>query len=1031
MLDKVKFAAGIDEYRPVVMWFWNDSIEEEEIRRQIDGFYEQRIYQFYIHPLSGFEIEYLSERFFELVGVAIEHASKLGMKFWIYDEYNWPSGMVGGKLLREYPEYRMVVVKHKHIWVYQGQTVKMDFAGRLLRAQAVDGGTMRDVTAEGIADDSVGTFTWRNSSVAPVALYLFSEVKQGGVFAAAMLSRYSDYQEGYLDTMNPDAVRKFLDMTHEQYAVRFKEHLGHTLAGVFTDEPNLANPFDFGPDTIPWTSRFDQVFREANGYDLLPHLIELVTETGDYRRIRYDFWRTLTERFAAAYAKQMAAWCEQQNIILTGHVSGEENLIADLLQSGNAFTFLQHFHIPAIDSIFSKQRIVNEDFNLAGKLVTSIAEHTGATRTMCETYTGSGWDMSMEEMKHIFNRLAVLGVNTIQFMGAYYSIRGLRRRLPISYPPSHNFQNPLWPYYGMLSDYMSRLCYANSRGTHGADIAVLMPTTSVFSEYAHRHNFRQCMKPYQERKYGDPDITESTLHGINNTLLQIQRDFDLLHEPSFLEAEIVGNSLHFRGHTYKQLIMPSIMTLTGELWDKLSAFMAAGGHVCYVNLLPAHCTDRGEIAGPFETATGLSPEAAMAEVRTHWAVGSEKMTRVSERGNITYIVSNELSQTDNAGLRDALKRCLAWIEPPLSLTESCNHVFVNHRRLGDRDLFILVNETAETYEGAIRVHKNGSVTVLDPQTGGDYVPECISGNGFVDILIPLSDFQALVIEVTPKLITEAAKNSGAGDHASSITLELIGEWEFAPSDGLNYLRLDMEVSAGDSGVWHPAPGYIFPRGAGFELDAPYEARAAFNIAELPRRLEMAIDPEEEKTIMVNGMQLKPDRTEHVWDRTNVVYNIAELVKPGLNTIHVKGRIPPWGAEHATVFAVLLGTFGVDAGRVVTALPNTQNVPGSWTEQGFPDLSGTGVYRRVIQLDAAQAVSKSTLQVGNCRDVVELWCNGVQVGVSLWNPHSFDLSGRLREGANVLELRVTNTLSNLLEKPEPSGLTGKAVLKIVR
>jgi hypothetical protein len=1035
MLETEKFAGGYDEYRPVVMWFWNDEIDEEEIRRQLDGFYEQRIFHFFIHPQSGLLVEYLSDRFFQLVGVAIEHAKSRGMKFWIYDEYNWPSGMMGGKLLRDYPEYRMRVVRHKRLNVHQGQQAEIACEGRLLNVQAVYGGVIRNITEEGRFDETAGTFNWINSDTSMCELHVFVEVQQGGIFASSMLTPYSWYQEGYLDTMNPEAVRKFLELTHERYEARFKEHFGETLVGVFTDEPNLANPFDFGPGTIPWTNSFEHIFREKNGYDLLPRLLELIEDVGDYRRTRFDYWRTLTERFADSYAAQTAKWCEERGIVLTGHVSGEENLIADLLQTGNAFTFLKHLHVPAIDSIFSKQRIVNEDFNLAGKLVVSVAEHNGAARTLCETYTGSGWDLTLEEMRKIANRLAVLGVNTIQYMGAYYTLRGMRKRLPIMYPTTHNFQIPAWQYYGLFSDYISRLCRANSYGTHAAEIAVLMPTTSVFSEYALRHEFWDCVKPYEERPYGDLDITESTLQGVCNALLQIQRDFDLLHEPSFLEAEIEEDgTLRFRGHAYKQLMIPSALALTADICRKLLDFISQGGHVCFVNLLPYASPDHAGITGDIARVCGISPEQAAEDVRRCWNNRTQRLTAVRHVDRVSWIVSNELKQTDNAGLRDALEECLAWLPALITLKEPFPGIHLLHRRQQETnaDLFLIINDGTTAYDGGFRISRIGAVSAFDPASGQAHTPlQRIDENGAIDLHLPVEGGQAWIVEVNPAAEGSGALSSEEWTAPGSLTLDLSGEWAFTPSEQINYLRLDLEVAADGGGHeqrrWLPVRDFMFPAGSGFTLGSMYTARARFTIVEMPEELELVVDPAEELAVRVNGKEIAPVRSGQVWDPKNLLYSIRSLVRIGENVVELRERIPDYGAPHMPALIVLRGPFGVSADRSIQRLPETLHVPGSWTDQQFPDFSGKGIYSRSLQLTKSEADCAAHLIVEDCRDVIELWVNGDRIGTSMWRPHRFDISGAMKAGVNQLELRVSNTMANLMEHPVESGLTGAVKL----
>ena len=58
------------------------------------------------------------------------------------------------------------------------------------------------------------------------------------------------------------------------------------------------------------------------------------------------------------------------------------------------------------------------------------------------------------------------------------------------------------------------------------------------------------------------------------------------------------------------------------------------------------------------------------------------------------------------------------------------------------------------------------------------------------------------------------------------------------------------------------------------------------------------------------------------------------------------------------------------------------------------------------------------------DVLEVIVNGQPAGVRLWNPYQVEITSFLKPGENILELRLANTLVNLLEAIErPSGLTG--------
>ena len=58
------------------------------------------------------------------------------------------------------------------------------------------------------------------------------------------------------------------------------------------------------------------------------------------------------------------------------------------------------------------------------------------------------------------------------------------------------------------------------------------------------------------------------------------------------------------------------------------------------------------------------------------------------------------------------------------------------------------------------------------------------------------------------------------------------------------------------------------------------------------------------------------------------------------------------------------------------------------------------------------------------DVLEVLVNGQSAGVRLWEPYQIEVTRLLKSGENTIEMRVANTLVNLLERVErPSGLAG--------
>ncbi len=126
------------DYSPVVMWFWNGDIDEDGITFQLEKFREQNIVSFFIHYCVGCTLEYLSDRHRELIQYVVKEAKRLGMYYWIYDEYEYPSGTAGGQILEKYPEYRQKEITCvKEVLNPCGMRVSLYKRGQFLCAQSM------------------------------------------------------------------------------------------------------------------------------------------------------------------------------------------------------------------------------------------------------------------------------------------------------------------------------------------------------------------------------------------------------------------------------------------------------------------------------------------------------------------------------------------------------------------------------------------------------------------------------------------------------------------------------------------------------------------------------------------------------------------------------------------------------------------------------------------------------------------------------------------------------------------------------
>ena len=154
--------------------------------------------------------------------------------------------------------------------------------------------------------------------------------------------------------------------------------------------------------------------------------------------------------------------------------------------------------------------------------------------------------------------------------------------------------------------------------------------------------------------------------------------------------------------------------------------------------------------------------------------------------------------------------------------------------------------------------------------------------------------------------------------------------------------------------------------------------------------------------------------------------LTPLVRTGRNVLGVRLVVEePTGGIVDNV--KLTGSFAL-AGDTASghriAAPVDELQPGSWADQGYPYLSGTGVYRRTFELPGTFAGHRLFLEVPMRDDVLEVHVNGAPAGVRLWDPYVVEITDLVRPGENELSFAVTNTLANLLNGvARPSGLAG--------
>ena len=363
-MDVKEFKNPEVKYRPKPFWSWNDKLEPNEVRRQVDEMAKAGLGGFFMHARGGLKTEYLSKEWFENVLAAVEEAKKLGIEPWGYDEDGWPSGFGGGKVNGKGDEYRQ----------------------KILRFEKTDEPKNTEHTVTNIK------------------------------FGNKNLHIYYDINLYYTDTVNGKVIDEFINVTHKEYKNRMGEQFTD-MKGFFTDEPQVCR------GGMPWSEIIPQEYKKKYGEELVENLHALFVNFPGAEHVRANYFALVRDLFAENYFHRIQKWCNENSSRLTGHLIFEEGLSITRYCSGAVMAGYEFFDIPGMDHLGRNLASIQTEMQLS-----SVGNQLGKKQLLSETFALSGWNVNFEEMRAIFEHQLVHGVNLLCQHLEGYTLKGLRKR---------------------------------------------------------------------------------------------------------------------------------------------------------------------------------------------------------------------------------------------------------------------------------------------------------------------------------------------------------------------------------------------------------------------------------------------------------------------------------------------------------------------------------------------------------------------------------------------------------------------------
>ena len=1043
-LTKDNFKIPPVEMGILPFWFWNGEMDEQEMEWQLKEYKDKGIPGLFIHGRFGEKLGYLSDKWFDRVKFAVKKGKEIGLDIWVYDEMNWPSGTAERQVLTKYP----------HLTQKYLEVVALNVDGPLFTfleatdSRYVNTGDSKPIAAFACTEKEFKTHIDKLIDLTPNLSFnkvIPWEAPEGKWRLLYFLEKEVPY---YVDALNPESTTRFIELTHEKYKNAVGKDFGTTVPGFYTDEPAM-HYYQVGVDNyvIPWSSQMFKIFREKRGYDLKPFLPALYFDMGEKTaQIRYDFWRTLTEQYAETYFRKIRNWCQDNGTLFTGHVLFEEWLRLQARCEGNIFKYLKEMHIIGVDHLYPKIGTRKEpDQHVALKLGSSAAHHFGSTRLLCESMGGTYWDCTLERMKWIANWEYVLGVNLFNNHGYHYSIEGERKR---DWPPSQFYHHTWWKYYSYFTKYMARLGHILSGGKHVAKVIVLWPINSIWTNYV----------PQSHNIY--TNIIEKNFNQLSDMLLRLHFDYDYVDEDVLSEAAVKGGKIAIAEEEYSLLILPPLTHIKKSSLDIIKKFISTGGKVIADTLLPFELLESETDGNVSEITTvfGFNPNELLDEFKR-----GKKAKRKSVNSNFFLFNRGKSSiEEREKELGKIIRQC---ITPDVTINN--DEVFYLHRIKDGNDIYFITN-TCQKEIGKVELsfEKTGQPELWDPNTGENkpiHVFKVEDKRLYINLNFSACDSHIVIIRdgikknniIESNIVIESVdgkKVTGyAFDKASKATiktgndhvtlpgkiilppLSLGNKFEFEIEDD-NVLCISnwkMKLSEDDnisfvSEDYNDKEWLTVTNGA-WEMQLPQERdiesypvdvlyRTQFAIQDMPKRIALLIDgfSGSKYRLYINGEKVEVELKRSKIDAEIKEIDIMRYVKAGTNLVAVKLTVKR-RTDGILDLLKVVGPFSLRPDKdnyAIAALPKTIKT-GNWTKIGFPFYSGTGIYKKEIEIPEEYLDGKLFFEAQCGEDILELVINGKNKVVP-WHPYKTDITELLLPGKNRIEIKITNTLINILE-----------------
>lgn len=612
-----------------------------------------------LYPECGKEDYLFSKGDPAIIGQMVDAAQAMDYKVWLADDWGYPSGMAGGRVVAENPDYAvksltMLTVKGKgRVQIHYTLPKDLhDIVSAILypvNGDRIDlsAGKPVQFSAKGIRASGMN---------GPWELRVFARYVRDKHTQAQSTMLQFGHTGRYPDLMNREAMGRFIANMHEPILAQIKDP-ANQVEGFYCNEPNLMQTHWTGASDAPylcapWSDGLAAQFEQMHGYEItliLPTLFEGDDDVA--RRGRLHYRQAVAELLTDSFARQIREWCHARGIKSSGHYLLNDYLSMHVQGYGDMMKFVSEFDVPALDIPIPNPNQFQDFAYQQSRFFSSVASWKKRDETIMlldPIIGGYGLSRLSPDLPLLLNSVNMACFHGVNYFTSYLPLDPMnskdakgRDRSASGYTKEE---------YTFFNEYTGRMTQVLRGAQREAGVGLYYPIAMFQADLLASNKFWPTIRNQHKKRQQAWDHTE-------RALLDGDVEYMIVHPEAVAEASIADGRMEIGFGSYHTLVMPQLDLIPLAVAKQLKAFQAAGGTVVWVGQVPRGAehirNDRtvvaslqGAKATPVKALAAAIPNSYSAEFDLSFTPGTDQLAvgRFHKDGKQVYLLVNRTQE---------------------------------------------------------------------------------------------------------------------------------------------------------------------------------------------------------------------------------------------------------------------------------------------------------------------------------------------------------------------------------------------------